>query len=143
MILLEIYEKKDESSYSLPMAFKIFSLSYLLSEKLRDGLYSLSSASLCFRPIAKTTMPIPDVEWSLYQAAPVPSMPGGSLPNKQITKEHFSGIQKKCGLFTQNVEILRISWGYWGSPLRPERLLLSGKISPPLESWDTLIWSSY
>lgn len=76
------------------MAFTFFSFSYLMSEKLRDSLYSFSSASLCFQPIAKTTVPIPKVEWGLYKAAHVPKMPGESLPNKQITRSVFFRYKK-------------------------------------------------
>lgn len=110
------------------MAFKFFSFSHVMSEKLRDSLYLFFRAFLCFQPISKTTMPIPKVEWSLYKAAHLPTMPGKSHPNKEITRNIFFRYKK-----VQFIHPELVSLRCWGSPLRLQRLLLSGKISSQLE----------
>lgn len=116
-------------------------LLFLMSEKLRDSLYSFSCASLCFQPTAKTTEPMP--KWSGVFTRQLTCLKclGTHFQINKLQEALSPGI-KKCALFTQNFEILRISWRYWGSPLKLERLLLSGKISPQMVSWDTLIWRS-
>ena len=50
--------------------------------------------SPALRRVPKTTMPVPEVERSLYKAAHLPKMSGKSHPIKEITRSIFFRYKK-------------------------------------------------